>query len=346
MRPIVAPAFRGRTPVTESRLDIPALACPPDLDVPRTDRRAALGLVLATVLWGCGFTWAKAAGEGVHRRMELPDGSLFGPIFILAWRFLIAGVALFLAVPAARRGWTGGGAARGAGVGMALAAGLIVQHLGLDRTSEAVSAFLTSLTILFVPLLTLVLFRTSPSPLLWAGVAVATAGIWLMTGATPAGFGSGELLGLACAACFAVYILAVNASARTETAWRLTAAQFVVTSAVCFAACLIVPGGGPRALSPGAMWGVLSRDGVWLNVLLLSAFPTFGAFVLLNVCQPRLDATRAALIYLFEPVVAAAYAWAAAGRKLGVEALVGAGLILTANVLVEVLSARAKRKVA
>ena len=96
-------------------------------------------LAVATVLWGAGFTWAKAAGEGVHRAIGLPDGSMFGPVFVLAWRFLLGGVALLVVVPAARRGWSWGGVRRSVGVGVTLAAGLIVQHLGLDRTSEAVS---------------------------------------------------------------------------------------------------------------------------------------------------------------------------------------------------------------
>ena len=73
-------------------------------------------------------------------------------------------------------------------------------------------------------------------------------------------------------------------------------------------------------------------------------FPTVGAFTLLNFFQPRLDATRAALIYLMEPIVAAAYAYVAIGRALHPVALVGAGLILAANVVVEVLSARAQSR--
>jgi drug/metabolite transporter (DMT)-like permease len=294
-------------------------------------------LVVATVLWGAGFTWAKAAGEGVHRAAGLPDGSTFGPVFVLAWRFLIGGMALVILVPAARRGWSWASVRRSSYVGVTLAAGLIVQHLGLDRTSEAVSAFLTSLTILFVPLLAWGLFRKPPAPLLWAGVFVATGGIWLLTGAAASGFGPGEALGLACAALFAVYILAVNAAAKNESAWRLTAGQFLVTSLLCFLTCSCAPG-GLRGLSPSVAINTLAHREVWQNILLLSLFPTLGAFVLLNIYQPRIDPTRAALIYLIEPIVAAAWAWAAVGRKLGAQALVGAGLILVANVLVEVLS--------
>ena len=330
---------------TDLNAPVPVLPLEPALtsDAPRTDRRAALALVLATVLWGCGFTWAKAAGQGVHRAAGLPDGSMLGPIFILACRFAIAAVAVLLIVPASRAGWTWASAARATWVGVLLAGGLIVQHLGLDRTSEAVSAFLTSLTILFVPLILLIVFRKPPAPVLWLGVVLATAGIWLMTGAAPTGFGAGELLGLACAAGFAVYILAVNAASRVENVWRLTAGQFVVTSLVCAVACLFVEG-GPRALAPPGAARILASPGVGLNLILLSVFPTFGAFVLLNVFQPRLDPTRAALIYLVEPVVAAAYAYLARGAELGRVALAGAALILAANVLGEALSAHAKRR--
>jgi drug/metabolite transporter (DMT)-like permease len=302
-------------------------------------------LVLATVLWGAGFTWAKAAGESVHRAMALPDGSMFGPVFVLGWRFLVAGLAVLIVIPAARRGWTWAGVRRSLGVGTTLSAGLIVQHLGLDRTSEAVSAFLTSLTILFVPLMAWGLFRKPPAPLLWAGVFVATAGIWLLTGATATGFGPGEGLGLACAALFAVYILAVNAAAKSEPAWRLTVGQFLVTSVLCFVTCLFATG-GRHGLAPSVAADILAHREVWQNVLLLSLFPTLGAFVLLNIYQPRIDPTRAALIYLIEPIVAAAWAWAAVGRKLGAQSLVGAGLILVANVLVEMLAARGKRRAA
>jgi drug/metabolite transporter (DMT)-like permease len=123
----------------------------------------------------------------------------------------------------------------------------------------------------------------------------------------------------------------------------LTAGQFLVTSLLCFVTCFCAPG-GMRGLGPNVAFDILSHREVWLNLLLLSLFPTLGAFVLLNLYQPRIDPTRAALIYLIEPVVAAAWAWMAVGRKLGMLSLLGAALILLANVLVEVLAARGKRK--
>jgi len=311
---------------------------------PRGEHAAVFALLVATLFWGCGFTWAKAAGEAVHRAVGPPDGSTFGPVFILACRFLLAGLLIVVAIPAARSGWTVRGALRITGVGLVLAAGLVLQHVGLDRTSEAVSAFLTSLTVLFVPIIITLVLRKPPSPVMWLGVALATAGVWLMTGAAPAGFGAGERLGLGCAFTFSLYILAVNAAANTENPWRMTAGQFLVVGIACAAQASLVTGGSN--MSPAAAWRVVgSGSAVWANLLALAAFPTIGAFTLLNFFQPRIDATRAALIYLVEPVVAAVYAYFAAGRALHPKALAGAGLILVANVLVELLSARGRTSV-
>src|SRR5260370_38574012 len=50
--------------------------------------------------------------------------------------------------------------------------------------------------------------------------------------------------------------------------------------------------------------------------------------------QPRIDPTRAALIYLAEPVVAAVWAWMMVpGRTLSGIEIVGAAVILGANLL-------------
>src|SRR5436305_5847792 len=147
-------------------------------------RSATAALVLATLLWGCGFTWAKTAGETVNRLGGAGDGAPLGPVWVLVIRFFTAALLWLAVFPDARRGWNRGVIWRSVVLGTFLSIGMIVQHLGLDRTSEAVSAFLTSLTILFVPLImTLVLGKPPPAPV-WIAVSVAGAGVWLMTGAS------------------------------------------------------------------------------------------------------------------------------------------------------------------
>jgi drug/metabolite transporter (DMT)-like permease len=338
---IITPAEGGARPVSMIESESPPKPPVPG-GSPRAQRAAAFALLLGTLFWGIGFTWAKQGGEAVHRVTGLPGGSGFGPIFVLAWRFTLGGFVWLLLFPAARKGWTWRSVARSVLIGGLLGFGIIVQHLGLDLTTEAVSAFLTSLTILFVPILMTMVMRKPPRPMLWLGVVVATLGVWLMTGATPTGFGKGELLGLACSVAFSVYILAVNAIVPHEVPWRITGGQFIVTGAMCFAVCALTPHGTAN-LHPMAMARILATPAVWQNVVLLAIFPTIAAFGLLTHFQPRLDPTRAALIYLIEPIVAAAYAAIAVHHYPVPMAGAGAALILVANVMVELLSSRAAR---
>jgi drug/metabolite transporter (DMT)-like permease len=299
-------------------------------------------LALATVFWGCGFTWAKLGGEGVQNAAGIGGRSPFGPIFLLGCRFTLSGVVWLLLFPAARRGWTWAGVTRSIAVGALLALGVIVQHVGLDYTPEAVSAFLTSLTILFVPLLMTFMLRKPPRAVLWVGVIVATAGVWLMTGATPSGLGIGESLGIGCALAFSFYILAVNAASKHETPWRMTAGQFIAVGLLSIGVCALMRD-GRHAMSPRMLGHIFATPRVWENVLLLSVFSTLGAFGLLTHFQPRIDATRAALIYLIEPIVAALYAMVAVHHVPGRLTALGAALILIANASVEILSSRMPR---
>jgi drug/metabolite transporter (DMT)-like permease len=298
--------------------------------------------VIGTVFWGCGFTWAKAGGEAANRAAGLADGAAFGPIFLLACRFALAGILWMCAMPATRRGWSWPSAARALVLGGLLSLGLVLQHLGLDRTSEAVSAFLTSLTILFIPLVLTIGLRRPPPAAIWAGVALATVGVWLMTGASPAGLGIGEVLGLACSVAFTFYILSINALLPVDDPARMTGGQFLIVGAMTAISCAILP--ETRGLGLGGLGAVVVAPGLWPNLLLLIVFPTLAAFGLMMRCQPRVDPTRAAMIYLLEPVFAALYAYLTSGRTMPPIALAGAALILVANGLAEAWETRERAR--
>ncbi|MEA2709102.1 MAG: hypothetical protein QOF78_1703 [Phycisphaerales bacterium] len=300
---------------------------------------ATLALLLATLFWGCGFTWAKAGGENVNRLVGLAQGAPLGPVWLLSVRFLIAGVLWLLIFPASRRGWTWKSIGRAAAAGAFLSAGLVTQHLGLDRGSEAVIAFLTSLTILFVPLLMTIVLRRPPPAILWIGVALAMLGVWMMTGASPSGFGIGELLGVICAVLFSMHLISVNTILGNDSPARMAAGQFLTVGFITMLICLFVER-GPESLAPSRTWELMSAPGVSLNLALMIVFVTIGAFGLQTHFQPRIDPTRAALLYLVEPIFAALYPWITQGRGLTMIATAGAALILVANVLVEVLQSR------
>ena len=231
------------------------------VEEPPTQRSAAtrvwsatLWLVVATALWGAGFTWGKSAQHTIN--LAGPgEHSAVGPLLFLAVRFLLAG-AIWMIVfwKRAGRGWSAGTVGRSVVLGALLGGGLVIQHLGLDRSSEAVIAFLTTLSIVFVPLLSIAILRRSPPAATWIGIAVALVGVWRLTGGSPRGMGAGEWLGVACAAVFSVYLLTLNALMQRDTPWRLTGGQFIVIGVFCGLAVLCLPGGAATlrpALSQG-----------------------------------------------------------------------------------------------
>jgi len=178
--------------------------------------------------------------------------------------------------------------------------------------------------------------------MLLAGTFLAAIGVYLLLGARFDQFGWGEALGLMCAFGWSVYILLVNAWGPGENPWRFTAIQFLVTSIVTSAVVPFLPG-GTTALA--RLVPILLDPAVFWNALIMTTFATAVAFALLNKFQPQLDPTRASLLYMVEPVVATAFAWVMVpGRGQTTTALVGAGLILLANVVVEVFGTKRRDK--
>src|SRR5262245_50678220 len=115
--------------------------------IDRDRLRATIALVGSCLFWGGSFTWAKSAMTTINQRADVAPGAALGPMLLIAWRFAIAGVLWLIIFPQARRGWSLRSAGRSTFLGMLFTAAMMAQQLGLDRTSEAVSAFLTSLSI-------------------------------------------------------------------------------------------------------------------------------------------------------------------------------------------------------
>ena len=138
-------------------------------------RLAPLMLFLATLGWGFSFAWAKSVQETTNRCLGFSAESAVGPVLTLGVRYTLAGGLLLALVGRTRRGWSAAGVGRALVLGLLLGGALALQHLGLARTSEAVSAFLTSLTVLIVPLLMAIVFRKPPGR--WFVIACSVASV-------------------------------------------------------------------------------------------------------------------------------------------------------------------------
>ena len=154
-----------------------------------------------------------------------------GPVPFLAVRFLVG--AAVLAPLALRRGGARQGVLwrDGAVAGAVLAFAYVAQTVGLQWTTASASAFITYLLVVIVPLLVAVRARRLPPRSTVAGVALAVAGLALLTGAG-VGLGRGEVLSLACAVGFAVHILVLARVAPRHPVVALTFVQAAVVGVV------------------------------------------------------------------------------------------------------------------
>jgi drug/metabolite transporter (DMT)-like permease len=272
---------------------------------------AIAALVAVTAVWGVTF-------------VQVKDAVALYPLFaFLALRFAIASVTL--AVPAAGRLRSLGRSGLGAGVlaGSLLAAGYGLQTAGLERTTVSSAGFVTGMYVVFTPVLGLALFRIRVAPAAWLGVALATAGLALLSG-VQGGAGGGDLLVLGGAAVYALQIVLMERYAPLYDALAFTLVEmlvsFVSLGAVALAAGQVE---WPRGWT---VWGALLVTGIFASAL---------GFLAQTWAQRRTSATRTALVFSLEPVWAALFGVTLAGDRLGVPGWVGCAVIMGGIVLAE-----------
>ena len=265
--------------------------------------RADLALAGAAFLFGTTFLVMQDAVADVE------------PIPFIAVRFAVGALVLLpAALVRGRSEQPRPLVLAGASAAVALAAGYVFQTTGLQYTTSSVSAFLTYLLVVFVPLLSAVVLRRPPRSATAVGVVLAVLGLWLLTEGAGIGLGRGEVLSILCALAFAIHILVLSEVANRHDVVVLNALQFGLV-----ALALFVPGllAGGYAFPASAWWAAI-YTGVVVNAL---------AFGLQLYGQRRVSASRTALVLMLEPVFAAVLGYVD-GERIGAAGALGAGLIL------------------
>jgi drug/metabolite transporter (DMT)-like permease len=267
-------------------------------------RGASAVLLLATLAWGLSFVVVKEALASAT------------PLAFTAVRFSIGAVLLapFAGWP---RGVTRAELWAGALLGSLLAVGFATQTIGLLYTTPARSAFLVASSSVLAPLLGAAIARQRPAPRLAVALAVAGAGIYLLTAPESGGLNRGDLWTLCTAASFAAQIVAVATLSRQHAPARLAWLETASAALGVALACVLWE-------SPRIHWG----PGFGL-LLAYAALPaTALALWWQLVAQRRLSTAAASLILCLEPVFAALVSWVWLGERLSVTQWVGGGLIL------------------
>lgn len=294
---------------------------------------AIVALLVVTVIWGGTFVWMKQALDAVGVVLG-PAHSFAGISLFMALRFGIAAACIAVFVPASRRGlsrevWLGG-----FWIGLVLLGGFVLQMMGLEEISPAVSAFLTSLYVLFTAVLTAGIDRRAPGLALFFGVVLATVGAGFIRGRPELAFNTGELLTVACAVLFAAHILVTDRITKRVSPMPVTLTSFVWVTVG--ALLMIVPSLVSRE-GPGleALLDLARTPAFAVPLVLSSVLATVLALSLMNLFQRRLDPVRAAVLYAFEPIWAALFGIAAGTDRLTIYLWIGGGLLLAGNLIAE-----------
>ena len=247
---------------------------------------------------------------------------------IVCSRFLIAFVALLPFSSEARRALTSKEDWKGGLIlGGLMLAGFVLQMIGIESVSPSVSAFLTSLYVVFTAILSVKISDRKPTRMMVLGVGLATIGAGFIDGPPHIVWGLGELLTIICAFFFALHIIYTDKITKQLNPIAVTSTSFAV----------LVVGAGIVALiaSRDAMvFKSAWQDGVIIPLLCLGLFGSLACILMLNAFQRHLNPTHAAIIYSFEPVWATLYGWQQGLVEVSIWLTMGL-LLLLGNIIVE-----------
>lgn len=267
-------------------------------------------LILTTFFWGGSFLFSKI---GLR---EIP------PTLFVFTRFTLAAL-IMLAVCSRRLGAMDRGTLRrGCIVGLALGLTNLSFVFGVRDTSISRAGVLNNLFVLFIPLITRVVWRDRVGGVNLAGIALAVAGIWLLATGGGMGFNRGDLFSTVCALFIAGHIITVSKVLRDDDVFLVSLVQFATVAVMAGVFSLLLPTPGFR-VTPTAL----------MSIVYCAVFPTVVCFTLQNAYQRYVTPTRAGLVYTLDPVWSLLAGFFILGERLNGSEWLGCGLIFLAALL-------------
>ncbi len=267
---------------------------------------------MAAFFWGLTFVSVKDAMR------------FSSPLLFLGTRFALAALVLLPFCYRSLRRLDRNGWRDGILLGMFLFGGYAFQTAGLVHTSATRSAFITGLTMILVPPLSVLLLRKKSDLLQMAGVFLAVVGLYVFINPEAGPINRGDFLTIFCTLCFAMQIVLVQRATLRHKPLDMVMIQLLTTVLLSFSL-------SPFMEKPFFYWS--SRLG--LDLLFTSLLATVGCLLIQFTFQRKTSPTRAAVIYATEPLFAALFGFLIFGEHLGATGWLGGSLILAGMVVSE-----------
>lgn len=293
---------------------------------PKTEPKTWIAIAITLVLWASAF-----AGIRAGMRIQ-PDGSIgvggYGPGEVALLRFGTASIVLAIYALATRMRMP-----KREDLGRIALAGLLgitIYHVALNFGEVTVESGAASLIIaagpVFTALLSAAFLRERLSFLGWLGIAIAFAGVAVISvsGSQGLQFSPGSLLLLLSAVVTAAYFIVSKPGLRKYTA-------------IEYAAYAIWAGTIPMLVFlPGLLRAIPDADAsATIAIIYLGIFPAAIAYVLWSYALARMPASMLSSFLYLSPVLAMGIAWVWLGELPTVLTIVGGLVAIVGVILVQ-----------
>ena len=269
---------------------------------------AQLGLLVTALIWGATFLVVKDA-------INLET---FPPFFFAGVRFLLAALCIIY--------WVDFKSIKENAVGpflcgVVLFIGYGFQNYGLEATSPTNSAFITSISVLMVPIILYLFKMESISLRIWISVLLAFIGIQMIS---PSGFNIGDKLTFGCALSFAIHII-MQDRLNKDKVINFFVIQSVTAGLLSIIASVIVEPIHQVEFSNAAISAIL------ITGILGTTF----ALLVMIWAQKILSASETAIIIAMEPVFAALFSVYFGYEVLGIISYIGGAIVVFSVIFCE-----------
>lgn len=281
-------------------------------------------LLMTAIVWGTGFVAQRKAMEGMQPFVFIALRFFLGCLVLLP--ILISRIPRTKSETKAAFDWK-------ANVrklvlpslicGLFLFAGTSLQQLGIMTTSASKAGFLTAIYLVIVPVLGIFIGK-KVNLWVWIGVALAMAGVWLLSVGIEMNIQTGDILLIIGALFWALQILALDHYIEKLDALGLAFGQFL-TAAVFGTIVSLILESGPLVTNASAWWSLLYSGVVAVGI----------GFTLQVIGQSKVDPALASLILSLEAVFAVLGGMIFLGERLSSREWLGCAVMLAAVILVQ-----------
>lgn len=293
-------------------------------------------MLMNTIIWGGTFVIIKMAFQYIS------------PMVFLSIRFAIASALLLIPVAHMLPKIEKQRYIEGIILGILLYVGFGVQTIGLKMTTATKSGFITGTFVVFTPILQMIFEKKAPNKGNIIGIVLVFTGLVMLSskGSSILGilseigttFNFGDFLTFVCAVFYGLYIIYLHKVSKYHDPKFLSFFQIAVCGLLCIVSAFL--------------FNAVNIEQAHFNFSLYLLF-TFAYTVILATIvttyvqtrfQEKVNPTKTGIIFSFEPIFAALFAFAILNEQVSLYGFIGCILIFSGLIVTEVWPAITKGK--